>query len=165
MRLGGRGFDSRIVTGPRRAASPILALAWALLAGCAASAAATEAGPAPARDAQCLASADDVVVPDAVDDAGCPERVEVTHAWSAPAACDRVVPRCAIAPACRFTTRLVAPQLAGCTEPAMEGAYRFCRCEFGVIECPGDDPVLGLWPGCVGNRPWCHRCEAAARDR
>ena len=136
--------------------APLL-LALASLDGCAASLAATEndAAPAPARDAQCTSSADDVTAPDAA----CPARVEVVHTWRATETCDRVLPRCSIAPECRFTTHLTAPPLAGCAQAGMEGTYTACRCEFGVIECPGEDPDAGLWPSCVGNSPWCYRCR------
>ncbi len=128
----------------------------ALSLTCCTSSLATVETDAMPRDAQCLSSADDVTAPDVA----CPNvTVEVVHTWSAPQTCDRVLPRCSIAPECRFTTHLVAPPLAGCTEPSREGTFVNCRCEFGVIECPGEDPSGRLFPSCVGNSPWCYRCN------
>lgn len=125
------------------------------LTRCTSSLAAVETDAMP-RDAQCLSSADDVTAPDAA----CPNvTVEVVHTWAAPQTCDRVLPRCSIAPECRFTTHLVAPPLAGCTQPGRESTFANCRCEFGVIECPGEDPNGALFPSCVGNSPWCYRCN------
>lgn len=135
-------------------------LACALLAcGSTVGSTSSDASAAVPRDASCSGQREPTRV-EGVDPAtGCPRDVVVTHVWSGRRVCDRIEPACAVAPACRFSVRVLAPALAGCRGAGLDARYTLCRCEFGVVECPSRSPTAGEWPGCVNNSAICFDCE------
>lgn len=89
---------------------------------------------------------------------GCPALARVERRVAAPMSCERLEPRCAIPVACRFPVALLALPSSACGRPPLSLRFESCRCEFGVIECPGESPGWGPWPGCTANAMLCDPC-------
>lgn len=132
----------------------------ALCAGCAASATASTED-ATVRDAALPdRSCTGRVGPSAVEDidpvTGCPGLVRVDHTVAAPGACVRIEPRCTIGADCRFDVALTVRSTV--CSAARRPVFAACRCEFGVVECPGEVDGFGTWPGCTNNNLLCDPC-------
>ncbi len=134
----------------------------ALAAGCAASATVTAEDAAVRDIAPADRSCTGQVGPSTLEDidpaTGCPGTVRVAHTVTRVDTCERIEPRCTIDPGCRFDAVLEVRGGAGCTT-VLRPRFVACRCEFGVVECPGQSDPFGPWPGCVGNNYVCNPCR------
>jgi len=129
--------------------------------GCAATAVSTTQDAAvrdvPAPDRSCTGQRGASTVEGVDPASGCPTLVRVAHSVP-PNACERLEPRCTIEPACRFDVVLEVRGVSGCPM-VIQPRFGACRCEFGVVECPGQNEAFGPWPGCVGNNYVCDPCR------